>query len=199
MSNVRDFGAAGDGKADDTSAIEHAVKDGDGIIEFPRGDYRITRTIEFDLARKGRLAVHGTGGTAKLLMQGKGPALLLKGTHAKTADPLGFRPEEWQRERMPTVMNIEIEGRNKEADGIRIVGVMQRLASVRRARAATVRPGRRRRGAAPLNGADGSGGAAMIRHPLHRAPVPGAGQSSSTRRAPPTRRRSSRTGPDCMT
>jgi len=58
-------------------------------------------------------------------MHGAGPAIFLKGTHASTADPDGFRPEEWQHERMPTVDGIEIEGRHPEADGIRIVGVMQ--------------------------------------------------------------------------
>ena len=125
MSNVRNFGAKGDGKADDTTAFQHAVNDGDGVIAVPRGDYRITKPIVLDLAKKGRLAIHGAGGTAKILMHGKGPAFFLKGTHGKSADPLGFRPEEWQRERMPTVSNIEIEGRHKQADGIRIVGVMQ--------------------------------------------------------------------------
>lgn len=125
MSNIRNFGAKGDGKTDDTAAIQHAVNDGDGVIALPRGDYRITKTITLDLAKKGRLAIHGAGGTAKVIMDGKGPAFFLKGTHAKSADPLGFRPEEWQRERMPTVSNVEIEGRHKEADGIKIVGVMQ--------------------------------------------------------------------------
>jgi len=125
MSNIKDFGAVGDGKNDDTSAIQHAIDDGDGVIEFPRGNYRITKTLTVDLAKKGRTAIHGSGGTAKLLMHGKGPAIFLKGTHSKTASPLGFRPEVWQRERMPTVAGIEIEGKHKEADGIRIVGVMQ--------------------------------------------------------------------------
>ncbi|MBS0264547.1 MAG: right-handed parallel beta-helix repeat-containing protein, partial [Planctomycetes bacterium] len=37
----------------------------------------------------------------------------------------GFRPEEWARERMPTVADLEIQGAHPEADGIRITGVMQ--------------------------------------------------------------------------
>ncbi len=125
MSNIRDFGAVGDGKADDTAAIQHAINDGDGVIEFPRGNYRITKTLLVDLAKQSRTALHGSGGTAKLLMYGPGPAVFLKATHAKTADPKGFRPEEWQHERMPTVSNIEIEGKHPESDGIKIVGVMQ--------------------------------------------------------------------------
>lgn len=125
MSNVRSFGAAGDGLADDTAAFEHALRDGDGLLEIPRGDYRITRTIVVDLAKTGRIAISGTGGTAKILHFGPGPAFELRGTHTTSADPLGFKPEEWQRERMPTVSGIEIEGKHPEADGIKIIGVMQ--------------------------------------------------------------------------
>src|SRR5205807_4093384 len=33
MSNVRQFGAAGDGQRDDTQSIEHALSDGDGLLE----------------------------------------------------------------------------------------------------------------------------------------------------------------------
>lgn len=124
MSNVRDFGAAGDGKTDDTEALQHALNDGDGVIELPRGTYRITRTLTVDLAKKGPVAIHGSGGTAKLVMAGAGPAILLRGTHSTSADPNSFRPEEWRSERMPTVGQLEIEGAHPEADGIRIVGVV---------------------------------------------------------------------------
>lgn len=125
MSNVRDFGAAGDGKADDTQAIQHAIHDGDGVVEFPRGEYRITETLTVDLAKVGRTSLNGFGGVAKLVMEGRGPAILLKGTHDKSADPKSFRPQVWQHERMPTVTGLEIEGRHPEADGIEIIGVMQ--------------------------------------------------------------------------
>ena len=36
--SVKDFGAVGDGKADDTAAIEAAVKTGGGVLYFPKGD-----------------------------------------------------------------------------------------------------------------------------------------------------------------
>ena len=39
MRNVRDFGAAGDGKTKDTAAIQKAI-DAGGIIHFPPGIYR---------------------------------------------------------------------------------------------------------------------------------------------------------------
>lgn len=125
MSNVRNYGAAGDGQTDDTAAIEHAVRDGDGVLEFPRGDYRISHTIDVDLARKGRIAWSGLGGVARLLMNGEGPAISLRGTHSGTADPADFRPEQWQRERMPAIDGLEIQGIHPAADGIRIEGVMQ--------------------------------------------------------------------------
>ena len=125
MSTVRDFGAIGDGLTDDTEAIQHAIDDGDGHLEFPRGEYRISRTLMVDLQKRSRSSIGGAGGTAKIVMHGPGPAIFLNATHAKTADPTGFRPEEWQHERMPTIDGIEIEGRHPEADGIQIVGVMQ--------------------------------------------------------------------------
>ena len=34
MSSVKDFGAIGDGKADDTAAIQHTINDGEGVVEF---------------------------------------------------------------------------------------------------------------------------------------------------------------------
>jgi hypothetical protein len=121
MGNVHDFGAIGDGITDDTDAID----DGNGQIEFPRGEYRISRTLLVDMEKRSRTSISGAGGTAKIVMHGAGPAIFLQATHAKTADPLGFRPEEWQHERMPTIDGIEIEGRHPKADGIQIVGVMQ--------------------------------------------------------------------------
>lgn len=125
MSDVRDFGALGDGKHDDTKAIEHALKEGDGVLHFPPGNYLLTRTVEVPLAEFGRASINGSGGTAKILMAGAGPAFRLVGTHDKSADPDGFKPGVWQRERMPTVQDIEIEGINPEADGLLLEGTMQ--------------------------------------------------------------------------
>ncbi|HYR58746.1 MAG TPA: glycosyl hydrolase family 28-related protein, partial [Chthoniobacteraceae bacterium] len=48
---VRDFGAVGDGKADDTAAIQKAVDSGIGGIVFPKGSYRISATITIELDR----------------------------------------------------------------------------------------------------------------------------------------------------
>jgi hypothetical protein len=125
MSNVKNFGATGDGTTDDTAAIRHAVKDGDGVLEFPRGDYLISETIAVELDKSGRFAIDGSAGTAKIIMAGPGPALHLIGTHDRSADPEGFEPRVWARQRMPTLLNIEIEGRHPEADGVLVEGTMQ--------------------------------------------------------------------------
>ena len=85
MSNVTRFGAIGDGVADDTEAIQHAVTQGDGVLYFPPGNYRITQPIEIKLSEHGPLGIDGTGGTARVVMDGKGPAFRLVGTMAARA------------------------------------------------------------------------------------------------------------------
>ena len=94
------------------------MKDGqNGLLEFPRGTYRVTRTILIDLAKAGRFAIHGTGGTAKLLMgqAAAGPLFEFVGHHAGSADPTSFKPEGWQSERMPTVSQIGIQPSKTQA------------------------------------------------------------------------------------
>lgn len=125
MSNVRDFGAAGDGVQDDTDAVLHALEQGDGVLFFPPGDYLISRTIRVELDKTGRLGLAGEAGTAKLIMSGNGPTFHLIGTHDQTADPSGFEPRVWQRQRLPTFLNLEIEGRHPQASGVLIDGAMQ--------------------------------------------------------------------------
>lgn len=125
MSNVREFGAAGDGQTDDTAAIRHAIEQGDGVVRFPRGTYRVSETITIDLARLGRTGLVGEHGVAKIVMVAAGPAFRFVGTHERSADPAGFRPQVWERERMPTVADLEIEGSHPQADGLLFEGVMQ--------------------------------------------------------------------------
>lgn len=125
MSNVRDFGAAGDGRRDDSDAIVHALEQGDGVLHFPPGEYLLSRTVRVELDQAGRFGISGAEGTAKLVMTGEGPAFHLLGTHEKSADPEGFEPRVWQRQRMPTVLNLEIEGRHPRASGLLIEGAMQ--------------------------------------------------------------------------
>src|SRR5947209_1062978 len=99
MSDLRNFGARGDGQADDTAALQHAVATtSDGLLEFPRGDFRIRRTVEVRLAEHGRISLSGLGGVGRVTMAGPGPAFRFVGTHTKNADPTSFAPAVWQKE-----------------------------------------------------------------------------------------------------
>jgi polygalacturonase len=64
MTSVRDFGARGDGKTDDTQSITHAIQKGDGTLHFPRGDYLISRSLQIPLQTHGRLSIDGANGAA---------------------------------------------------------------------------------------------------------------------------------------
>src|SRR5262245_16804009 len=118
MANVMDFGAAGDGERDDADAVQHALEQGDGVLQFRSGAYRLGRTIEVELARHGWLGIEGSTGTARLVMVAPGPALRIVGTHEGTAVPASVLPPVWQRERLPLVSSLEIVGEHPEADGI---------------------------------------------------------------------------------
>ena len=125
MADVKAFGAVGDGVADDSNAIQHAVDQGDGSLELPGGVYRLSRPIAIELRRSGPFSVTGSGGRARLLMAGPGPALRVIGTHDKSADPESFREGVWARERLPTVAGIEVVGDHDLANGIELQGTMQ--------------------------------------------------------------------------
>jgi hypothetical protein len=125
MSNVQRFGATGDGTTDDTEAIQHAIRDGDGMLHFPPGSYRISQTIEIDLEKRGPIGVDGTSGTARVLMTGAGPAFRLVGTHGGTGDPKSVKGNVYPNQRLPTIKNIEIEGAHPEADGIQMIQTLQ--------------------------------------------------------------------------
>lgn len=117
--NVKEFGARGDGITDDTEAIIAAVKrGGDGAVEFPHGSYRITRTIEIVLSETGTLGLSGNGGSARIIMEGEGPAFQFTGSHNGTADSESVKETTWNKERMPLVDALEIVGANPKADGL---------------------------------------------------------------------------------
>ena len=121
---VRDFGAIGDGKADDTKAFQRAVDSRHGDVHIPRGTYRLTKTIVVDLDRIGPVSIVGSG-TAKLVMAGPGPALKLIGTHKGTADPGAVEENVWKNQRMPSISGLEIVGVNAQACGVEAVGTME--------------------------------------------------------------------------
>lgn len=76
--NVRDHGATGDGKTDDTAAVQKtidaAVKAGGGRIHFPAGRYRITKTLK--IASSDRIDITGDGASSALLHENDEPLLL---------------------------------------------------------------------------------------------------------------------------
>ena len=125
MSDVRDFGAVGDGRADDTDAILHAVAETDRHLVFSQGTYRVSRPIEIELKDRGPLAISGDGGTARIVMAGPGPAVRLVGTHGGTGDPTSHTESVWHTERFPTISNLEITGDHPQADGIALTGTVQ--------------------------------------------------------------------------
>jgi polygalacturonase len=121
--SVMNFGAQGDGKTDDVKAIEKALLT-HGSVSFPKGIYRISRTIIIPLSESGFTAISGDG-TARIVMAGAGPAFFFKGTHEGTAAPTTVKPGVWEKERTPMISGIEIIGDHAEADGIEAAGTMQ--------------------------------------------------------------------------
>jgi len=122
---VRDFGAVGDGKADDTAAIQKAVDRGEGGIVFPKGTYKLSQTVTINLDQVGFTSLTSDG-TAKVVMAGSGPAFHFVGTHEGSADPASLKPNVFEKQRMPLVRGLEITADKdaKEADGIEATGTM---------------------------------------------------------------------------
>ena len=125
---VYDYGAVGDGKADDTEAIRKMVEAKVGAIRFPRGRFRITEPIVIDLDRVGPASVVGDG-PATIIMAGPGPALEFVGTHQGTAGPATVKDNVWNNQRTPLIDGIEIVGAHPEAIGLRLTRTMQAVIS----------------------------------------------------------------------
>jgi hypothetical protein len=121
--DVTSFGAVGDGRTDDTAAIQRAVNAGGGV-RFPTGTFRLTATVTIELDRTGFVSLLGDG-TARVVMAGAGPAFKFVGTHEGSADPPQFKPNVWERQRAPMVDGLEIVGAHPEADGLLATGTMQ--------------------------------------------------------------------------
>jgi hypothetical protein len=121
--NIRSIDTAVDSVNDDTVALQKIVDSGAGVIRL-RGIYRITKPIVINLDEVGYTSFIGDG-VSQIVMAGPGPALKFVGTHFKSADPEGFAENVWQRQRMPLVDAIAIEGDHPEAVGIEAVGTME--------------------------------------------------------------------------
>lgn len=120
---VKAYGAVGDGKADDTLAIQKAVTT-ERDVALPAGKYRITDTITLDLEKLGYRSIVGTG-TVEIINEADGPAFEFIGTHGGTASPKTVKENIWSRQRMPIVRGIGIRGASPKSIGIRARGTMQ--------------------------------------------------------------------------
>ena len=124
QTNVRSVGAIGDGLADDAPAIQKAVNEGKASLFFPKGKYRLSRSVKINLDQSGYAGLSGDG-TATIVMAGAGPAFHFIGTHEGTAAPDSVKPNVWEKQRTPMVEGVEIVGAHVEADAIEATGTMQ--------------------------------------------------------------------------
>ena len=120
LKTIKDFGAHGDGKIDDTAAIQKAVDSGIGDIFLPRGVYRISKPIVVELDKVGFTSIRGSG-AATIVMAGPGPALKIVGTHLGTAEPPLVKPNVYKKQRSPIVEGLEIVGEHPQSLGIEAV------------------------------------------------------------------------------
>ena len=88
--NVRSFEAKGNGRTDDSAAVQAAVDAGSGSVFFPKGVYRVTKTIEVHLNRIGFTSVRSDG-SSQIITAGISPAFRIIGTHSKSAAGLILR------------------------------------------------------------------------------------------------------------
>lgn len=124
--NVRDFGAKGDGVTDDYNAIIKAIRSSeDGVLEFPAGQYRITGSLHLKLDECTVSMITGNAGNSSIWMDGPGPAFFIEGTHLGSALPSSVSGTTWTREKFFSIENLEIKGVHPEADGIQLVNLMQ--------------------------------------------------------------------------
>jgi hypothetical protein len=114
--------ARGDGQTDDWAALQEALNR--GSLHLPAGVFRLSRTLEIDLARLGPRSVRGDSAT-RLVMAGPGPAIRIRGTHGGTADPGTVTASVAARERFACLDGLEIIGDHAEADGVVLIGALQ--------------------------------------------------------------------------
>ncbi len=117
-------GFIGDGKTDNTTAVQRAVDAKRGEILFSKGIYRITKPIVIELDKVTNTSIHG-GGVARIVMDGPGPAFRFIGTHEGTASPTTVNSNVWNRQHTPMVDGIDIVGNHPDACGIEASGTMQ--------------------------------------------------------------------------
>jgi hypothetical protein len=135
--NVRDHGARGDDKGDDTDALEAAIAalvNGDALY-FPAGTYRVSRPLEprvralfFSLTDRALLkACANTGFPMFIIRAGAAEfhRLTIDCAKAETANPASPAPGIWRPADAPGAVDVAVFNcriRNAHDDGIRIQG-----------------------------------------------------------------------------
>ncbi len=107
-----------------TDELQDQIEKSGGSLTLADRRYRITRPLEFDLAKHGNAGIRAETASATLIMDGSGPAIRFKGSHEGTAGPDTFQPATW-RERMPIATGLVILGNHPEADGIELIQCVQ--------------------------------------------------------------------------
>ncbi|MFZ0446869.1 MAG: glycosyl hydrolase family 28-related protein [Bacillus sp. (in: firmicutes)] len=101
--NVKDYGAVGDGKHDDTKAIKKALEAGDDIY-FPKGTYLISDSIVVESKK-----IHGAGMEDSVLYStANAPILRIKASKNNISD-LGFQYEGWDQRKYEKRNAIQFE------------------------------------------------------------------------------------------
>ena len=75
MTLATGFGVTGDGRTDDTAALQHAIDAGGGVLQLAKGTYRLSRSLELDATRLGYVGIRGEQGASRLLMAAAGPVI----------------------------------------------------------------------------------------------------------------------------
>lgn len=88
--NVRDFGAVGNGVADDTAAIQAAINSSTGVVFFPNGQYRVNG----DLTASNRISLAGEGSASQINYYGTGTLLTLNYSQGGAAYDTSTAPYE---------------------------------------------------------------------------------------------------------
>lgn len=114
MNAAADFGAVGDGRADDTAALQRALETAirerrGGLLVIPPGDYRVTRTLRIETENKPRGNI-----PRACLVQGRGARLI---SEIEDGTPV-VEVTSHAVVRFLTIEGLEIQGNRKEGHGL---------------------------------------------------------------------------------